>query len=169
MKKRNLNKLIKEAVIFILILFVFSNIVSYVRAPSFENKKLPSFSAVTIEGKKFDSTDTKNAKPIMIHFWATWCPTCKMENSTIASLSKKFNVITVVENSGDDEKIKEFLKEKNLKLNVINDKDSHLASLFKISGYPTTFIYDKEGVLKFSEVGYSSYLTLYLKLLYAHR
>lgn len=169
MKKWSLKKILKEAAIFALLLFLFSNAISFFKSPALDSKNLPVFAAKTIDGSSFDSLHVKGEKPLLIHFWATWCPTCKMENSTIDALSKKFKVITIVESSGDDEKIKEFLKEKNLGFKVINDKDSTLASLFHVSGFPTTFIYNKEGVLEFSEVGYSSYPTLYLKLLYASR
>ena len=92
-----------------------------------------------------------------------------MENSTIDTLSKKFDVITIAVNSKSDEDIKAFLKEKNLSFQVINDTNSSLAERFHVSGFPTTFIYNKNGNLEFSEVGYSSYITLYLKLLYASR
>ncbi|MBU0631607.1 redoxin domain-containing protein [bacterium] len=170
MKKWSFKKIIKEVALFALLLFVFSNVLSYIKSPSQDDKKLPSFIATTIEGKTFDSSlHVKSDKPLLIHFWATWCPTCKMENSTIDSLSKKFEVITIVENSGDEEKIREFLKEKELSFQVINDNNGNIASLFKVAGFPTTFIYNKNGILEFSEVGYSSYITLYLKLLYANR
>lgn len=169
MKRWSFKKIVKEAALLALLLFIFSNALSYIKSPSLPSEKLPAFTATTIEGKEFDSLHVKDKKPLLIHFWATWCPTCKMENSNIDSLSKKFEVITIVENSGDDEKIKQFLQEKNLTFTVINDKDSNLASLFKVGGFPTTFIYSKEGILKFTEVGYSSYITLYLKLLYADR
>lgn len=170
MKKWSFKKILKEVAIFALLLFVFSNILSYIKSPSQDDKTLPSFTAVTMDGKTFDSSlHVKNKKPLLIHFWATWCPTCKMENSTIDSLSKKFDVITIVENSADDEKIRQFLKEKELSFQVINDNDGSIASLFKVAGFPTTFIYNKDGILEFSEVGYSSYVTLYMKLLYADR
>ncbi len=169
MKKWSLKRVIKEVAFFALLLFVFSNILSYIKAPSLNDDELPSFAAVQIDGKEFNSLQIKGKKPLLIHFWATWCPTCKMENSNIDSLSKRFEVITIVENSGDDEKVKQFLKEKGLTFAVINDVNGEFASLFKVGGYPTTFIYNKNGNLEFSEVGYSSYLTLYLKLLYANR
>lgn len=163
MKKFNLKKIAKEVLLFALLLFIFSNILSFLRAPDTASK-LPDFSAVTLEGEKFNSLDQN--KPILIHFWATWCPTCKLENSAIDSLSKRFNVITIVENSGNDAKVKAFLKEKNLSFKVINDQDGTFASMFNVNGFPTSFIYDKTGELRFSEVGYSSYVTTYLKLLY---
>ena len=168
MKTWTWKKIIKEVAVFTTLLFIFSNVISYIKSPALESRTLPEFKAHTIDGSKFYSLHAGD-KPLLIHFWATWCPVCKMENSTINSLSKKFDVITIVENSDDDEKVKQFLKENNLNFKVINDEDASLASLFKVHGYPTTFIYNKNKVLQFSEVGYSSYITLYLKLLYSDR
>ena len=92
-----------------------------------------------------------------------------MENSTIDALSKKFDVVTIAINSGSDAEIRTFLKNKNLNFKVINDTNATLAKLYQVEGFPTTFIYDKNRNLEFSEVGYSTYITLYLKLLYASR
>ncbi len=169
MKNWNFKKLFREAAIFAVLLFIFSNALSYLKAPDLSDKKLPEFQAITLDGKTFDSLHVKHDKPLLIHFWATWCPTCKMENSTIDALSKKFDVVTIAVNSKSDADIQAFLKEKNLSFQVINDANSSLAEGFHVSGFPTTFIYNKDGNLEFSEVGYSSYITLYLKLLYASR
>jgi len=169
MKNWNFKKLFREAAIFAVLLFIFSNALSYLKSPDLSDKKLPEFQAITLDGKTFDSLHVSKNKPLLIHFWATWCPTCKMENSTIDALSKKFDVITIAVNSKSGEDIKTFLKEKNLSFQVINDTNSSLAERFHVSGFPTTFIYNKDGNLEFSEVGYSSYFTLYLKLLYANR
>ncbi|MDD2357177.1 MAG: redoxin domain-containing protein [Thiovulaceae bacterium] len=169
MKNWNFKKLLREAAIFAVLLFIFSNALSYLKSPDLGNKKLPEFQATMLNEKTFDSLQVKHDKPLLIHFWATWCPTCKMENSTIDALSKKFDVITIAVNSKSDADIKAFLKEKNLSFQVINDTNSSLAEHFHVSGFPTTFIYNKDGNLEFSEVGYSSYITLYLKLLYASR
>ncbi len=100
----------------------------------------------------------------MIHFWATWCPACKLEASNIENISKTYQVITVAVNSGSDAEINTFLKEKKLSYDVINDNEGKFASKFSISSFPTTFIYDKDGEIKFSEVGYTSTLGLRLRM-----
>jgi len=169
LKNMNFKKTLKEVAIFALLLFIFSNALSYLKSPDLSDTKLPEFQATMLDGKSFDSLHVSKDKPLLIHFWATWCPTCKMENSTIDTLSKKFDVITIAVNSKSDADIQAFLKEKNLSFQVINDTNSSLAERFHVSGFPTTFIYNKNGNLEFSEVGYSSYITLYLKLLYASR
>ena len=169
LKDLNFKKLLKEVVIFALLLFISSNALSYLKSQNLNDKKLPEFQATMIDNNEFNSLHVSHDKPLLIHFWATWCPTCKMENSTIDALSKKFDVVTIAVNSGSDAEVRAFLKEKNFSFKVINDTNATLAKLYQVEGFPTTFIYNKNRNLEFSEVGYSTYITLYLKLLYASR
>jgi thiol-disulfide isomerase/thioredoxin len=165
----NFKKVLKEIVIFAVLLFIATNVVSFFRAPKLDSSTLPNITVQTVNGSEFSSLHVNHNKPLLIHFWATWCPTCKMENSSIDALSKKFDVITIAVNSGNDEEIKTFMQQHNLKFQVINDANGTLSSALHVSGFPTSFIYNKEQKLEFSEMGYNSYITLYLKLLYAGR
>lgn len=108
-----------------------------------------------------------NNKPILIHFWATWCPTCKLEASNINFLAKHFKVVTIAVKSGADHSLKKYMNEHHYTFNVTNDKNGKLSSQFHIAGLPTTFIYDKNKKLLFSDVGYTSTLSLYLKMWWA--
>ena len=166
MKKINIKKIIKEIVVFAVAFFIISNVLSYFNAPKLSSNKLSYFSATTIGGKLF-SSQTKHHKPLLIHFWATWCPICKIENSSVSALASRFDVITVAESSGSNQKIKKFLQQHHLKFQVINDKNGLIASLFKVKAFPSSFIYNQKNKLKFVDVGYSSYLGLYARLLYS--
>ena len=100
----------------------------------------------------------------MVHFWATWCPTCKLEASNIQEISKSYNVITIAVQSGSDKEIQKYLDDNNLDFKFINDKNSDYAKKFKVDVFPTTLIYDKDKNLIFSEVGYTSTLGLKLRM-----
>jgi thiol-disulfide isomerase/thioredoxin len=102
----------------------------------------------------------------MIHFWATWCPICKTEASNIQKISERFQVLTIATQSGNDEDIKKYTKENGVNFMVINDKDGLLTKSAGISTFPTTMIYDKNQQLVFSDVGYSSTWSLWLKMLW---
>jgi thiol-disulfide isomerase/thioredoxin len=103
-------------------------------------------------------------KPVLIHFWATWCPTCKLEAANIEFISKHFEVVTIAVDSGTSAKLRAYIKEKNYTYRVVNDSLKHLSKEFNIAGFPTTFIYDKNKKLIFSEVGYTSIIGLYLRM-----
>ena len=154
---------VKEIVLALVMLTVILNIISFLKKPELASSTLPSFALTTIEKKEIN-TNMYHNKPLMIHFWATWCPTCKLEASTIESLSKEYQVLSIAVNSGDDDEIKLFMDSHKLTYDVINDRDGTFAEKFSVSSFPTTFIYDKDAKIKFSEVGYSSTLGLKLRM-----
>ena len=162
--KQKFKKYSLEIVKFLVILTIFANIVSYYKSSDL-NKNQLQLNSITL----LDDIEYKlpNNKPILIHFWATWCPVCKVEAPNIQTLSEDYEVITIAVGSGDDDTIKEYLKENSLNFNVINDYDSQLAKKFNITVYPTTLIYDNKKNLLFSEVGYTSTIGLYLRMWWA--
>ena len=147
---------IKEIAIFVLTLVVTSNIISIYKSTDLLQQPLEI------------NYPFKKDKPILIHFWATWCPTCKLEASNIEQLSKDYEVLTIAVNSGSTKEIKKYMKENNLTFKFINDANSSIAKKFNISAFPTTFIYDKDKNLVSSEVGYTSTLGLYLRMWWAN-
>ena len=159
-------KALKEIFSTLIIIFIMANIVSYFKSPTLESAQLPSIEKKLIDGSHYSTKEHKN-KAVMIHIWATWCPVCKTEIGNIDTISNYFDVITIASKSGSDSDINSFLNERNLNFKVINDSDSSLAADFEVAAYPTTYIYDKNGKLSFTEVGYTSTLGLYLRLWWA--
>jgi thiol-disulfide isomerase/thioredoxin len=155
MNKAKIISIIKEVIIWGLVLLVVSNIISYLRKPQLKDDSLPSLTLETIEGKKINFEEYRG-KPLLIHFWATWCPTCKLETANIDTVSKEYPVVTIAVNSGNDEQIREFMKSKEASFDVIHDRENRLAQDFSVEAFPTTFIYNTKGKLVFSEVGYTS-------------
>ena len=145
----------KEILISLILITLILNIVSYYRSQDLNTTNFPM------------KEISFNNKPLMVHFWATWCPVCKIEAPNIQQVSKHYNVITIAVNSGSDENIKQYLKENNLDFKVINDQKSNHSQMFNIKVFPTTIIYDKDKKVVFSEVGYTSTLGLYLRMWWA--
>lgn len=160
--KDKIKKYLKEGLIFILMLIIALNAISYYNSLDLNKEKL------TIQSFKLldDSIYTlANDKPILVHFWATWCPTCKLEASNIEKISKDYEVITIAVQSGTKEEIEKYLDEHKLNFKVVNDDDGFYSQMFNIKAFPTTFIYDKNKNLKFSEVGYTSTAGLYSRMM----
>ena len=155
---------LKEIAIFIIVMTIFANIISIYKSSDLNSEAL-KLSSVTLINNELYSF--KNNKPVLIHFWATWCPTCKVEASNIEIISKYYEIVTIAVNSGSSKEIHEYLDENDFTFNVVNDQESIYSSEFKIAAYPTTFIYDKNKDLVFSEVGYTSTIGLYLRMWWA--
>jgi len=150
----------KELFKTIALIFILSLVVNYIRSPETYNT-IPKLELVTITGERIDLKNSNN-RATVIHFWATWCPICKMEATNFNSLiDSDINLITIAVKSED---LVKFIKVKDLKYRVVDDINGELAKKFNIGVFPTTLIYDANGVLKFSEVGYMTTIGLKARL-----
>jgi len=151
--KHTLKSLSKEIAVGVILIVIFSNIISYLRKPQLDRQTLPELSVKLIDGSHYL---LPKGKPVVIHFWATWCPVCKMESANIEHLSANYELLTIAVNSGDTEKLRRYMREKGMTFRVLNDRDGVWAQRFKVEVFPTTFIYGSDGQLKFTEVGYTT-------------
>jgi thiol-disulfide isomerase/thioredoxin len=126
----------------------------------------PNINAVMLNGQQFNLYKNK-ARPLLVHFWATWCPVCKLEQSNIENISKDTSMITITMQSGSDDEIKQFMKDENLSFDVINDESGVLSRSYNIKGVPVSFIINKENKIQFVEVGYTTELGLRMRLWWA--
>ena len=159
--KEKIKKYIKEGVIFFVLLALAMNAMSYYRSLDLNKDEFDIKSFKLLNNSEYE---VKNDKPLLLHFWATWCPTCKFEASNIEKISKDYEVITIAVQSGSNEEIQKYLDENNFSFKVVNDDDAFYSSVFNIKAFPTTLIYDKEKNLKFSEVGYTTTAGLYSRM-----
>ena len=146
-------KLMKNIAAGLLLIFIFSNIISWLKKPDLDSNQLPDGTVTLLDGSSYTF---EKGRPVILHFWASWCRVCKMEASNIERLSKEYEVVTVAVNSGSDKELKAYMKRHNLHFKVLNDVNGKWAKRFKIEVFPTTFIYDAKGELRFTEIGYTT-------------
>lgn len=158
-----LKKLLKEALITLFLAFILVNVISYFKKPELTFSTLPKMRIPVVNGPEFDTVHYHD-KPLIVHFWATWCPTCKLEISNFNTIAKEYNLITIAVQSGDNQSLKKFMQERGLSFALINDAQGILAKKFSINAFPTTLIFDKDGKLAFAEVGYTATWSLKLRM-----
>lgn len=125
-------------------------------APDFEHKAL---SGANIH------LDNYRGKPVLLHFWASWCPMCEMEQGSISAISKDWPVITVAFQSGGEDDVERYMERKDItSWTTIVDEDGSLAEKFGIHGVPTSYVLDAEGTIRFREVGLTSGWGLRIRL-----
>lgn len=158
-----MKKYIKEFLKFSIILVILLNLVSYYKSQDLNKEKLNYNSFILVDESEYKIS---NEKPLLIYFWATWCPICNLQSQNIQRVSKYYEVITIVPQESFEE-IEAYMKKNNLTFKVVNDESGLISKSFNISSFPTTLIYDKNSNLKFSDVGYTSTIGLYLRMLFA--
>lgn len=159
----NLKKVLKELFITAITIFVVLNLVSYFQKPELESDLLPSFDVVLLDGNRFTSKNSEG-KPLVVHVWGKWCRVCRMEESNIQKLSEHYNVLSIAVKSGSDTELQVYMQKNGLTFKVLNDKEAVWARKFKVEVFPTTFIYDAEGKLRFTEVGYTTTAGLFARM-----
>jgi thiol-disulfide isomerase/thioredoxin len=103
-------------------------------------------------------------RPVLVHFWATWCPICRLEQDSIDALARDMPVITVAMQSGDRDAVIQHLRKETLSFPVLNDPDGVLAAQWGVRAVPASFIVDGAGQIRFVEIGYTTGVGLRLRL-----
>ncbi len=89
-------------------------------------------------------------KPILLHFWASWCPTCRRELRDLSALASimqnELQVITVSVDS-NPMALMAFLQEDPQVLPVLRDPDGSYAKISAENGLPVTYLLDINGNL----------------------
>jgi peroxiredoxin len=109
------------------------------------------------QGNPVTLPDDFKGKVVIIHFWATWCPFCIKEIRALESLYgayKDKGLVPFSVNVGEDNQtIVSFLKNDTVTYPILMDRSSEAARQSGVTGLPTTFICDRNGVIKFKIVG----------------
>ncbi len=106
-------------------------------------------------------------KPLLVHFWATWCKICELEHSSIKSIANNYPVLTIAGQSGTNAEVKRFLQERQLDFPVILDAEGKFFESWGGVAYPTSFIVNKNLEVEFVEVGFTTELGLRARLFLA--
>jgi peroxiredoxin len=147
----------------LIILAVFLAIRVYLTQGSIKSGPAPEFGGVLLDGSSFQLQDLKG-KPALIHFWATWCKICALNDGAIDDLAKDLPVITVAMESGGKNSIRKEMEQRDLSFPVFVDELGKLANLYRVKGVPTNYIIDAKGNIRFVEVGYTSGLGLRIRM-----
>jgi peroxiredoxin len=104
-------------------------------------------------------------RPVLVHFWATWCPICSAEQGSIAAIARDHpNVITIAMQSGKTEEVVRFMQENGIAFPVVNDADGSISNSWGVHAVPASFIIAPDGQIRFVEVGYTTGMGLRLRL-----
>lgn len=124
----------------------------------------PALSATLLDGKPY-VLPIKPAQPVLVHFWATWCPICRTEQSSIASLAHDNpNVISIAMQSGSASAVQQYMREQAVSFPVINDPEGLISSGWGVHAVPASFIIGTDGTIHDVEIGFTTGLGLRFRL-----
>lgn len=102
--------------------------------------------------------------PVLVHFWASWCPICRVEQDSIASIAGDKPVMTIATTSGSAAELTSYLNEQAVVMPVLMDEAGDIARSWGVHGVPATFVVDTDGNISHAGMGYATELGLRLRL-----
>lgn len=149
--------------VYILLFLVVTHAANWWKTRDALSGNLAEFTGEFMDGSVFTIAEFAG-KPVLFHFWATWCPICELENDTIQSISQDYQVISIASWSEGEAEVKAYMRNIQLTFPVMLDTSGALAQSFGLKGVPTSFILDPNGEITFVETGYSTEAGLRLRL-----
>ena len=127
----------------------------------------PEIRQIDLDGlKQLLQRDGKDARPLLVNFWATWCDPCREEFPDLVKLdsdygAKKLNFVAISLDDVTDVKttVPQFLQEMKATMPVvllnINDPEPAIKMVDTAwdGQLPATFLYDKDGKVVFKHFG----------------
>jgi len=120
-------------------------------------ERAPDFTLKDLSGKDVSLSSYKG-KPVFLNFWASWCPFCKKERKELDALYNTYKdkdiVIISVSLDKSEDTLRSFMKEHPAGYIVLTDTKMMSAAMYGVRGFPTTFLIDREGVIKYKAPGF---------------
>ena len=141
--------------IYVLLFIVVIQAANWWKTRDVPRENLSELTGELLDGSAFTIAEFAG-KPVLIYFWATWCPICELENGAIQSIAQDYQVISIASWSEDASVVKAYLQKNRLTFPVMLDSSGELAQSLGLKGVPTSFILDHKGDITFIETGYST-------------
>ncbi|MBR6208575.1 MAG: TlpA family protein disulfide reductase [Oscillospiraceae bacterium] len=119
----------------------------------------PDFTVLSLEGEEV-SLSNYRGQPVVINFWATWCPPCRSELPAFQSAWERygdrvqFMMVDLTDGSRETEAVvRDFLEENGYSFPVYLDTEYDGAESYGVSSIPMTILVDAQGNILGGQIG----------------
>lgn len=97
-------------------------------------------------------------KVVVLDFWASWCVPCRRSFPWMNSMQEKYGddglVIIGVNMDSDPAEATAFLQAYPARFKIVNDPDGELAREYDVIAMPSSYVFDRGGVLVTRHLGF---------------
>jgi thiol-disulfide isomerase/thioredoxin len=120
----------------------------------------PDFELETLDGETVKLSDYRG-EPVMLNFWATWCPPCRSEMPDMQRFYQDTDMNILAINLTDTEAnvkdVSQFVEEYDLTFTIPLDQGNIVGNRYQIRPIPTTYMLDSNGIIQFNVFGPLNY------------
>jgi len=122
----------------------------------FIGAKMPELESKDLDDKKVKLSDLKG-KVVVLDCWATWCPPCRAmiphSRKLVERLKDKPFVLVSVSFDDNKETLTKFMEENKMPwTHWFNGADGGIAEVLDITYFPTIYILDHKGIIRYKDV-----------------
>jgi cytochrome c biogenesis protein CcmG/thiol:disulfide interchange protein DsbE len=121
----------------------------------------PDFKVQAVAGSKGAISLTQlHGQVVLLDFWGTFCEPCKKSFPKLEELNRKYagsglRVVGISEDEDEDkDKIPSFAKSYGATFSLAWDGDKSIARRYKPETMPSSFLIDRDGIVRFMHVGF---------------
>ena len=116
------------------------------------NASAPRFALTTLDGTPVTS-ESLAGKVVLLNFWATWCPPCRVEMPGFQRVYDRFRddgfvVVGVAMDAGGAEGVRRFLAERRITYPVTMATPAAVRDFGGVRLLPTSYLIDREGRIR---------------------
>lgn len=113
----------------------------------------PDFTLQTVDGRSVTLSDyaADGGMPVVLNFWATWCPPCRVEMPYFENANNLFDGEVAVLGLNQAESaaiIVDYARDRGLTYPLLVDEDMRVNNLYGVLNLPTTIFIDKNGIVR---------------------
>ncbi|BCG64850.1 MAG: hypothetical protein methR_P2643 [Methyloprofundus sp.] len=150
---------------FILLFIVMLSVVQNFSQRNIRTGAVPELPVQTIAGDL--TAELMLHKPAIIYFWGSWCGICTAISDTINNIFQDYSGVSIALRSGNAATVQQYLQEKRLNWQVLNDNDGQLAEAFGVTAVPAVFIVGHDGQISAVTLGFVTETGLRVRLWWA--
>ena len=115
---------------------------------SARRNQAPDFSLQSLDGNTITLSEYRGKKPVILDFFATWCPNCKRAMPKLNKWYEKYKdqvEVIGVDLQEDRNKVQKFIDSRNISFPIVLDPNSQVSRAYGIRYTNTHFLIDIDG------------------------
>jgi peroxiredoxin len=118
-------------------------------------QRAPDFTLNDLNGTPFTLSALRDKNPVLLIFWATWCPACRQSFPYFTDLQRQYGprglkVVSINIASNDPlPRVQRFQEEYKLPYRILYDEKTEVSRVYAVFGIPTSLIIDRDGIIQY--------------------